>query len=372
MSTEQEVNDVSLLDIPDDELDSYIQKIEADLANTQDSNATDEVETEEPTEAVDDDSNVEQTEEDDSLDEEDTSEESLTEEDNSTTEEVKSDSKPEQRNDIDYKAAYEKVLAPFNANGKSIQVDSIDDAVRLMQMGANYNKKMADIKPHLKIVKMLDNNGLLDESKLNLLIDVAKGDKEAIKKVFSESGIDPYELDAEKDKGYAPKNHQVNESEIDLDMVIEELQSSPSFNKTANIIQKDLDTKSKEEIAKNPNILRVLNDHVESGMYDKISAEVAKRKALGRLPVGLPELEYYGQVAAEMTQNQQVEQPQQAINQPVQNPMNQRKEEERQAKRKAVAPTKKVVNKQAPVVDILNMSDDEIAKLSVTDLFKIK
>ena len=43
------------------------------------------------------------------------------------------------------KEVYNKVFAPFRANGKEIQVKSVDDVISLMQMGANYNKKMASI-----------------------------------------------------------------------------------------------------------------------------------------------------------------------------------------------------------------------------------
>ena len=59
--------------------------------------------------------------------------------------------------ELDYKAEYEKLLKPFKANGRDIQVGSVDDAIALMQMGANYNKKMAALKPNMKLLKMLEN-----------------------------------------------------------------------------------------------------------------------------------------------------------------------------------------------------------------------
>ena len=53
--------------------------------------------------------------------------------------------------EFDYESAYKKVSEPFKANGVDIQVKEPDDIVRLMQMGANYQKKMSQLKPHLKM-----------------------------------------------------------------------------------------------------------------------------------------------------------------------------------------------------------------------------
>lgn len=38
-----------------------------------------------------------------------------------------------------------------------------------MQMGLNYNEKMASLKPHMRILRSLDKAGLLDEE-VNLTI----------------------------------------------------------------------------------------------------------------------------------------------------------------------------------------------------------
>lgn len=75
---------------------------------------------------------------------------------------------------VNYEQEYKRILAPFKANGKEVEVKSVDDAITLMQMGANYQKKMAALKPNLKILKILENNGLLDEGKLSFLIDLDK------------------------------------------------------------------------------------------------------------------------------------------------------------------------------------------------------
>ena len=75
--------------------------------------------------------------------------------------------------EFDYESAYKKVSEPFKANGIDMQVKDPQDIVRLMQMGANYQKKMAQLKPNLKLIKMLEKNELLDEVKLHNLIDLS-------------------------------------------------------------------------------------------------------------------------------------------------------------------------------------------------------
>ena len=42
-------------------------------------------------------------------------------------------------------ATVDKLFAPFKASGVDMQVRSVDEAVQLMQMGANYQKKMQNL-----------------------------------------------------------------------------------------------------------------------------------------------------------------------------------------------------------------------------------
>lgn len=196
---------------------------------------------------------------------------------------------------IDFEAEYKRLLAPFKANGREVQVNSVDDALSLMQMGANYNKKMQGLKPNLKLMKMLENNGLLSEEKIGFLIDLDKKSPEAINKLVKESGINPMDLDAEKAGEYKPKIHTVDDREMELDTVLDDIQSTPTYNRTLAIVSKEWDGKSKQVIAEQPQLLKVINDHVERGVYDIISKEVESGRMLGRL-TGLSDIEAYRQV----------------------------------------------------------------------------
>lgn len=196
---------------------------------------------------------------------------------------------------VDYEAAYKKLTAPFKANGRDIQVNSVEDAVSLMQMGANYNKKMAALKPNLKLMKLLENNGLLSEEKLSYLIDLEKKNPEAINKLIKDSGVDPLDLDASKAGDYKPTRRTVDDRELELDAVLDEIQSTDSYTKTIDVISNQWDGQSKNVIANAPQVLKIINSHVQSGIFDVIVKEVEREKMFGRLS-GLSDIEAYRQV----------------------------------------------------------------------------
>lgn len=206
----------------------------------------------------------------------------------STEEPVKTES-------VDYKAAYDKLTAPFKANGRDFSVNNVDDAIALMQMGVNYNKKMAGLKPHLKILKTLEKHNLLDEAKISYLIDLDSKKPEAINRLVKDSGIDPMDIDTDKADAYVPKQYTVDDKEIELDQVIEEIKDSPSFPRTVQLISNQLDAKSKQEISNYPQGIKILHSHIESGVFDVIMQEVDRERMLGRLQ-GLSDLEAYRQV----------------------------------------------------------------------------
>ena len=197
--------------------------------------------------------------------------------------------------DFNYKEGYEKLMAPFKANGKVITPRSPEEAISLMQMGANYTRKMQELKPYRKVMLMLQNNGLMDEEKLSFLIDLDKKNPGAINKLVKDSGIDPLDIDAEKAGEYRPNTYRVDEREMALDTVLEEIQDTTTYTRTLGIVSKEWDGGSKQVIADNPELLKVINDHVARGVYDVIQAEMERERMFGRLS-GLTDLEAYRQV----------------------------------------------------------------------------
>ena len=206
------------------------------------------------------------------------------------------DEKEDDAPEKDYKAEFEKLTAPFRANGKDMQIENVDDAIKLMQMGANYNRKMAAMKPGLKVLKLLEKHKLLDENKLSYLIDLDGKNPEAIKKLLKDSEIDPMDLTHDEDdagKEYKAPNRNVSESELELESVIEDLRDSDHYSKTLEIVGSTWDQNSKQIVADQPNLLRVINDHVARGIYDLISTEVEQERMFGRMDGSLSDIEAY-------------------------------------------------------------------------------
>jgi hypothetical protein len=200
-----------------------------------------------------------------------------------------------------YKELYNEVFKPFKANGKEIQVESPEDVRQLMQMGANYNKKMAALKPHLKIVKMLENNGLLDEAKLSYLIDLDKKNPKAIAKLVGESQIDPMDLDVNSGKEYAPNTYTVSDGEMALEQVLSDIRDTSAYSTTLDVVNNKWDDASRRAILSNPESLKVINNHIEAGVYDKVMAIVDRERLLGRLQ-GVSDIDAYKQIGTAMQQ----------------------------------------------------------------------
>ena len=213
-------------------------------------------------------------------------------------EKAEEEAEPASKEETDYKAEYQKILAPFSANGKQMQVESAEEAITLMQMGANYNKKMAALKPNLKLLKLLENNGLLSEEKLSFLIDLDKKNPDAITKLVKDSGLDPLEMDVSK-SDYKPNTYTVHDREVELDSVLSDIQDTPTYSKTISIVGNKWDGESKKIIVENPQLIKVINDHMANGVFDLISNEVDRQRALNRLN-GVSDIEAYRLVGDEM------------------------------------------------------------------------
>ena len=202
--------------------------------------------------------------------------------------------------EVDYKAGYEQIMAPFKANGKTMQVKSVEEAIQLMQMGANYTRKMQELQPHRKTLLMLENNGLLDEGKLSFLIDLDKKNPEAIKKLLQDAKIDPLDVDLEKESTYQEGNHKVSDEEAQFRLVLDELSSNPVGRETLQTINSTWDQASKEVLWKQPEVMNTIHQQRENGVYARIMAEIDRRRTLGVIQVGVPFLEAYRVVGDEL------------------------------------------------------------------------
>lgn len=200
-----------------------------------------------------------------------------------------------------YEEFFKQVMTPFKANGKMVELKTPEEAIQLMQMGANYTRKMQELVPHRKVLTMLQNNGLLDESKLSFFIDLDKKDPEAIKKLIKDSGIDPLEIDTSAEPAYLEGNHRVSDEEVNFSAALEELVSTPEGKETLQVINDSWDQASKDLLWKHPETMATIQAQRDVGIYDRIAAEIDRQKTLGKLPPGMPFIQAYTAVGDQLT-----------------------------------------------------------------------
>ena len=191
-----------------------------------------------------------------------------------------------------------QVTAPFKAVNKMMSVSKPEDVIRLMQQGIDYNRKMGTIKPQLKLIKMLQNNDLVDEQKLSHLIDISKGNHGAIKKAITDSGYE--ESYGEDDTEYAPSTYTVSDESMALDDVLKNIEGTETYDTVLDILSTKWDNSSRQRLYNNPNELMVINEQISSGAYAKITEEVEHRRMMGSLPTNLLDIQAYELVAEEL------------------------------------------------------------------------
>lgn len=169
-------------------------------------------------------------------------------------------------------------------DGEDIPLNSQEDLVQLANLGTKYASLAKKFKPIQKIAKMLEKNDLLSPEKVNYIIDVMKGNKKAISKLMKETKLDPFtDLDLEGSDSYSPNSYNITDQEIAMDEVMEEIREDGAFTETTQAIV-NMDASSQAKFFDNPDLVKILNNQIKSGDYDKIQKEIKRLKALDYLP----------------------------------------------------------------------------------------
>lgn len=295
-----------------------------------------------------------------------------TEEQNEEVEEVTptETNVPAQEDAPNYEELYKQLMKPFKANGQEITLKSPEELIRLAQMGAGYGKKMQQLQPVLRLAKSLEAKGLMNEEKLNYLIDLQDKRPEAIAKLFKESGIDPLDLNVDEADKYVPQNHQMSESQYNFTSTLQEINNTQEGRDLVGSLN-TWDDASINALVKNPSELRTLYEQKTAGIFDLVSNEVNRRRVLGYIPPEVSAYNAYVVVGREMASQHQKETPKvpevnrtprvldtrAAIPKPIL---------QNADKVKVAAPTKSaVVKKPSESINYISMSDEEFAKLNL-------
>lgn len=194
-------------------------------------------------------------------------------------------------------AFYREVTAPFKANNTQVQIKDPKDAIRLMQMGLNYNEKMANLKPHMRILRSLDKAGLLDESKLNHLIDLANHKPEAIAQLIKDSQVDTYSLPDVEEQPYQAQDHMLSQQQVDFEETVNNISGSTYGSAVLQAVHK-WDEVSMQTLFQNPMYLEQLTEQKETGLFDDTISMIKQGLALGKLDPNKPMVDLYNDVAS--------------------------------------------------------------------------
>lgn len=188
----------------------------------------------------------------------------------------------------------------FRLKADGTEFDLTEDELKqLASKGMNYTKKMQDIKEYREHVSAI-KEAALSKDDINLMIDVLKGDKDALATVMKRTGVDALDVDVENST-YVPKNYGRNEVELDIEEVVETISRDPEYVTTKHIISSNWDKQSQMEFVKDPIKIKKLHEDVKTGIFDQVVPMMLKKKALDGARKS--DIEYYIDAGTEYYQN---------------------------------------------------------------------
>ena len=302
-------------------------------------------------------------------------------EEDSETEESAQDTVDEQPTEEETKPTEDTHKVPtfrLKADGTEFELTE-NELKQLASKGMNYTKKMQDIKEYREHVSAI-KEAALSKDDINLMIDVLKGDKDALATVMKRTGVDALDVDVENSK-YVPKNYGRNEVELEIEEVVETISRDPEYVTTKHIISSNWDKQSQMEFVKDPIKIAKLHEDVKNGIFDQVVPMMLKKKALDGARKS--DIEYYIEAGTDYYQNKARE----AYNARVIEAEKAKKQaeikvvKEQEAKRSVVTETaskRKAATMTKPktakrsIDDYLNtaMSDDEFSKLMEKAIYK--
>lgn len=363
-------------DLSDDELEAAFQAAKAEMGSPDtayEEEREEEIEHEDLEQPVDDEDSDDSADTDVS-DETTNDEDSEAESDTPDGESADEDEEPETEEGEAQAEVQPIQKHKFKANGREYEFS--DEEIReqfpkIFGQAMDYTKKMQALKPWRQSIDALESNGLSHED-VNLMIDVLKGNKDAVAAVLKRTGVDALELDVEQSR-YVPKDYGRDDKALAVKDVIDEISADAEYQTTYKILSKEWDDSSFREMTSDPELIKLLHIDVKSGMYDKVQPIAEKLKVYDR--GRRSNLDYYKEAArvyfneqaqeearrAEYEKARVLRESELADKARVRDVRDQQKQrvavKQDAEKRKAAAPTKKVAGTKK-VIDYLDDSDE--------------
>ena len=194
----------------------------------------------------------------------------------------------------------------FKANGKEYELT--DDEMRsqfpkIFGQAMDYTKKTQALKPWRQTIDAIESAKLSHED-VSLMIDVLRGDKQAIAEVIKRTGTDALEIDVENSK-YTPKSYGRDETALAIKDVIDEIKDDKEYEVTHKVLSKEWDDKSFAEFTKDPRLIKDLHIDIKTGTFNQVQPIAEKLKVFdnGRKS----DLEYYMDAARELSYKKALE-----------------------------------------------------------------
>jgi hypothetical protein len=160
----------------------------------------------------------------------------------------------------------------------------------LVRIGFSANENNRRIKPYLRQLKSLEQAGVsLEDDNLNFLVDVMSGNKDAIKELvknrlqLDEEELQSWYEEEGGEKEYTPQNHMISDSRLRFEEVLEEIRPTETYAKTVEFIT-SIDDDGKALISENPELVKLLNEDMQKGYFQKALDEAYYRMDRGLLP----------------------------------------------------------------------------------------
>lgn len=191
----------------------------------------------------------------------------------------------------------------YRANGKDYEFTDAEikeQFAKVFGQAMNYTQKTQAMKPWKKTIDAIETANL-SHTDVSLMIDVLKGDKDAIAEVIRRTGTDALELDTENSK-YVPKDYGRDDNALAIKDVIDTISQDKEYDMTHRILSKDWDDTSFRELTGDPEMIRLLHEDVKSGMFAKVNPIAEKLKVFDGGKKG--DLDYYKLAAVEYFKEQ--------------------------------------------------------------------
>lgn len=233
-------------------------------------------------------------------------------------------SKPESTTDA--QAFYDSIInVDIKANGGKIKLEKPEDAIKLIQLGANYTKKMQQLAPHRAVLHALEKHGMTEPDLINQLIDINSHNKDAIKALIQRAGLTSKDLfdeeyddenlfgdgepSTKQETEYKPSGHVQDIKVFNLNETITDAVERFGID-VVKSVDTYIDEGSYEMLKESPEDLVALAEQSQSGVLNLINDKVVELEKSGVLDSKLPYLQKYriaGNMLVEQGKNQPLE-----------------------------------------------------------------